>query len=261
MKRIITCAFVYAYLMFICFTNHCLEANQVAQKQRPPTKRELKMMHEAAQGTLTKKKLQAYLKGNYFNKPVDINVPDLLGWNALKHAVYYNHPAVVQLLIAAGADLNLQDEDGWTPLIIAAGFAEHDDVMRLLIVAGADITIEDKHHKTARDVATNKAAFDEAVAYRNMLYRARVEQARPIVTQNENLLGDLNKIVMDYAYGPSPEDLPETKQEEEKKACAVEAPTSSTTLPDNLRDIIMGYTDNNEQEEKRNSSKSRCIVQ
>ena len=64
-----------------------------------------------------------------------------LGWTALLEAVILGdggprHQQIVQLLVEAGADLNLPDKDSVTPLQYAQrkGFKE---IMRILKEAGA----------------------------------------------------------------------------------------------------------------------------
>jgi ankyrin repeat protein len=59
-----------------------------------------------------------------------------LGWTALFFAVKYNHPGVVHLLIEAGADVNIKDKDGFTPLMRSIG-RHHTEVAQLLKDAGA----------------------------------------------------------------------------------------------------------------------------
>ena len=52
------------------------------------------------------------------------------------------HDAVVRLLLDAGADKDLADNYGVTPLIIAAAVG-HDAVVRTLLNAGADKNLAD----------------------------------------------------------------------------------------------------------------------
>src|SRR5438105_1026542 len=84
MKRIIIFACVCTLLVSLEGTQktgdmkgHAEASQIIQQKQRPATKRELQMMQEAAEGTLTQEKLQAYLKGGFLKKAVDINAQDL----------------------------------------------------------------------------------------------------------------------------------------------------------------------------------------
>ena len=50
----------------------------------------------------------------------------------------HGHQEVVQALIAAGANVNQQNNNGWTPLHCAASNG-HQAVVQALIVAGADV--------------------------------------------------------------------------------------------------------------------------
>jgi len=64
----------------------------------------------------------------------DSNMSDL----QLIEAVKANNLAAVERLIQSGADLNQQDEHGWTPLNWAAGKGDIETI-RLLIEKGADV--------------------------------------------------------------------------------------------------------------------------
>ena len=50
---------------------------------------------------------------------------------------------VVQLLLANGAEVDLRDKEGYTPLHLASGYMQVP-VIRALIDAGADPEVEDK---------------------------------------------------------------------------------------------------------------------
>jgi len=70
------------------------------------------------------------------------------GETALTFAAGNGHVEIVQLLIAAGADVNAhEDAFGWTPLITAA--SKHPDVVDALIAAGADVNAKGKLGETA----------------------------------------------------------------------------------------------------------------
>ena len=49
----------------------------------------------------------------------------------------------MKLLLDAGADKEVKDEDGWTPLHVAARKG-HTDIVKLLLDAGADKDVKDK---------------------------------------------------------------------------------------------------------------------
>ncbi|CAI5506472.1 unnamed protein product [Closterium sp. Naga37s-1] len=78
---------------------------------------------------------------------VDINLPspERSGWTAVHLAAFYEHPEVVQVLLAAGADTDARNSTGNTPLQFAC-IEGNLDVARILLDAGADLyaTSDDK---------------------------------------------------------------------------------------------------------------------
>ena len=68
----------------------------------------------------------------------DVNAKDDNGWIPLHFAVYYGHKEIVELLIAKGAEVNAKDKNGWTPLHLAAENGRKQ-VAELLIANGADV--------------------------------------------------------------------------------------------------------------------------
>lgn len=84
---------------------------------------------------------------------MDINLAGTYGMTALTVAALSNHPRVVEILVAAGANLNVQGYLlGDTPLHNAAssGFLE---VTQILIAAGALLDVPNKRGETACQVA------------------------------------------------------------------------------------------------------------
>lgn len=85
--------------------------------------------------------------------PVDARNP-LTGWTALTAAAYYGYPEIVRLLIDAGAEPNIHDKNGGTPLMKAVSLGPFEDradimsrkleVVKLLLQAGADPTLRDR---------------------------------------------------------------------------------------------------------------------
>lgn len=72
----------------------------------------------------------------------DANADDGDGFSALHLAVKRNEPAIVRLLIEAGANLNPLTVYGWTPLLFAAEEGR-EECARLLLEAGADTYVEE----------------------------------------------------------------------------------------------------------------------
>jgi ankyrin repeat protein len=59
---------------------------------------------------------------------------------------------IVTLLLSRGANLNVQNRDGVTPLMFAT-LSENAEIMKLLLDAGSDVTIKSPSGKTALDMA------------------------------------------------------------------------------------------------------------
>jgi ankyrin repeat protein len=65
-------------------------------------------------------------------------------WSPLTEAARGDHIEVMKLLIAAGANLNERAYDGWTPLMMAVSAGKHRPrAVKLLIEAGADVNLQD----------------------------------------------------------------------------------------------------------------------
>ncbi|MDE2489961.1 MAG: ankyrin repeat domain-containing protein [Elusimicrobia bacterium] len=99
-----------------------------------------------------------------------VNVKDDGGMTPLMVA---GKPDIARALIKAGADVNATDKQGWTPLIYAVSKAALDKtatpVVAVLVKAGANVGMKDKDGDTALSVA-RKAKAARLVA---LLARAR----------------------------------------------------------------------------------------
>lgn len=79
----------------------------------------------------------------------DINAKDPLGGSSpLITAAVFDKTDMARILIDAGADLDLRNNDGSTALISAAFFGR-PEIVRMLLDAGADKTIKNKYGATA----------------------------------------------------------------------------------------------------------------
>eukprot|EP00118_Oscarella_pearsei_P024796 m.306816 g.306816 ORF g.306816 m.306816 type:complete len:119 (+) comp41605_c0_seq1:188-544(+) len=67
---------------------------------------------------------------------VDLNKPLLNGRMAIHFAADYGHPEVIKYLADCGADLNVKDSYGITPLLSAV-YEGHVECIKLLIKMGA----------------------------------------------------------------------------------------------------------------------------
>jgi ankyrin repeat protein len=82
----------------------------------------------------------------------DLNIQNNAGWTALQMSAKFNHPEIARMLIDAGADLNIKTNDGWTALHRCASF-NHPGILGMLIDAGADKTIPTNNGKLPYELA------------------------------------------------------------------------------------------------------------
>jgi len=86
---------------------------------------------------------------------IDTNAPEPLDSPALIRASSNEHLAMIKLLLAAGADINVSDKTGWTALIWAVTYG-NIDIVRILLRKGADIYHRSYLGRTALYYAINK---------------------------------------------------------------------------------------------------------
>ena len=67
----------------------------------------------------------------------DINIADNAGRTPLYVGALQGHPAVVRVLLKLRADINQSDKEGMTPLMVAS-LQKHHEVVTWLVKAGAD---------------------------------------------------------------------------------------------------------------------------
>jgi len=77
------------------------------------------------------------------------DVKDENGHTALHHAVVNQRLSLIQTLCTKGANVNCQDNEGWTPLMVAAGTGQLKVVKYLLLQAKADVHVKTKSGESA----------------------------------------------------------------------------------------------------------------
>ena len=87
----------------------------------------------------------------------------------------HGHQSVVQLLVEAGANIEVYNEDG-TPLIYAAA-AGNGNVVEYLLKKGADVHHADEFGRTALHAAASKGDVKAAKAL--IEYGAEVDEVKP----------------------------------------------------------------------------------
>ncbi|KAF3830608.1 hypothetical protein GH733_004427 [Mirounga leonina] len=93
------------------------------------------------------------------------------GASPLHLAVKHHFPALVQLLINAGSDLDATDNRQQTPLHLAAEHARQD-IAEMLLIAGVNLNLRDKQGKTALAVAarSNHISLVDMIIKADRLY-------------------------------------------------------------------------------------------
>lgn len=83
-------------------------------------------------------------------KGIDVNTaPEDSGWTPLHVAIANLEFEIIELLLAAGADVNKADNDGNTPLHVAASIVLNADIVEILLEApGIEINKRNKNGKT-----------------------------------------------------------------------------------------------------------------
>ena len=82
----------------------------------------------------------------------DIDDVDADGITALQRCCFTGSLKLVQLLVACGADFNIQDKDGWS-VMHAAAIASNYSIMRYLIAMGAQVGLQNDQGELAIDLA------------------------------------------------------------------------------------------------------------
>lgn len=99
-------------------------------------------------------------------------------WTSLMWASFYGNLSVIKFLIGRGSDLNKQDKEGQTPLMLAL-INEHTEAIKLLIDSGADINIKNKEEKTVLMLAQEENHHDETclikIAIENQALAAAIQ--------------------------------------------------------------------------------------
>lgn len=167
------------------------------------TKNKVDTVSLAIDAVMLTAKLGGYVGSWVLNKKVqhDSSTP-------LHIACKYNQIDIIRQLLNAGANIDAQDTENNTPLIIAAT-ANNTEVVALLMVHKADVKISNKNGQTAKKKVQE--------IKKNQAYAAYVAQH---TIADLGIPLDVAGIITEYANNISLKDLPKTKQfeEEAKKA-------------------------------------------
>jgi len=96
----------------------------------------------------------------YIKSGVDVNIQDKEGRTPLMLAVYENFLMVVKTLIDAGADINIKDNDGRSALCRVNTLK----ILDMLLDAGADVNSKDKDGMTPMmEIIYNRRGYSEVI--------------------------------------------------------------------------------------------------
>lgn len=99
-----------------------------------------------------------------------------------------NDVELAKLSIEKGADINLQDKNGYTPLMIASNFG-HIDIVTLLIKNGADVKIQAINGETALSLAEKKG-HEKIINFLKDIADGKTNKADSQPAKPENTEGD-----------------------------------------------------------------------
>ena len=78
----------------------------------------------------------------------DVNVRNSGGWTPLMFAAHYSRPEIAELLIEKGAELEARSDDGLSPLMLAAKESSTLEIVQLLVEKGAELEARGPFGKT-----------------------------------------------------------------------------------------------------------------
>lgn len=119
-------------------------------------------------------------------KDIDVNEQAEAGWTALMLATAQGYPKIASMLLDAGANPDVENLQGITPLIYSS-FYKNIEICKLLLEYGANPDLQDIYGKTALMVATSAGSIDIV----NTLLKAKA---------NTNIKNMKNMTALDIAY-------------------------------------------------------------
>ena len=128
----------------------------------------------------------------------DVNQAGDYGDTPLHCASGKGHTEIVKLLLAAGADVNQANNSGWTPLQDSCQ-SGHSEVVSMLLAAGADVNKAENHGKTPLYIASEYGNTDMVTVL--LAAGADVNQTRdtgktPLYIASQNGLDEVVELLL-----------------------------------------------------------------
>ncbi|MCL2144046.1 MAG: ankyrin repeat domain-containing protein [Endomicrobia bacterium] len=110
-----------------------------------------------------------------------------------------NSPRVIQALVDAGANADIKrEEDGSTPLLLAARYAGNPEIINILVKAGSNIEEKNKYGYTPLMLAVRKNNSNPQIAVALILNKAGVNAAFDKKYDDEDKMTSLMYAVSEY---------------------------------------------------------------
>ncbi|MDA3955988.1 ankyrin repeat domain-containing protein, partial [Oceanispirochaeta sp.] len=90
---------------------------------------------------------------------IPIDTRDEMGRTALMRAVWMDNSEAVSRLLSSGADPNLKDKNGQTPLYFALQFSENESLLSLLLNSGAEVDTVDNRGRSPYEILINRGIY------------------------------------------------------------------------------------------------------
>jgi len=124
------------------------------------------------------------------------------GWTLLSLAVIAHYADIIKILISHGADLNAQDDLGWTALTYS-GYC-YMDAMALLVARGCNDSLKTTSGKSVIDIAFDKGLAEKEIRKGKQARIKNVKKISQILQEQDELIPVLANIIIEYVCGPSP---------------------------------------------------------
>ena len=120
------------------------------------------------------------------------------------YAVRMNHRDLVHLLLEKGAQIDLQDSTGLSPLMVSCS-SGHTELTRILLVRGANVNLLNEEGITALMISSKKG--DTEIVELLLKYKADVNieslnGSNAIRLSRENNHDPVTKLLIEYGAGP-----------------------------------------------------------